>query len=37
KEQMVVSAIASTPQVLSASSYSPDEWERQCTAAGKTQ
>ncbi|EFD5409884.1 signal transduction protein PmrD, partial [Shigella boydii] len=23
--------------VLSASSYSPDEWERQCTAAGKTQ
>ncbi|EAA1660652.1 signal transduction protein PmrD, partial [Shigella boydii] len=21
----------------SASSYSPDEWERQCTAAGKTQ
>ncbi|EFV6108557.1 TPA: signal transduction protein PmrD, partial [Shigella boydii] len=22
---------------LSASSYSPDEWERQCTAAGKTQ
>ncbi|EOX7713362.1 signal transduction protein PmrD, partial [Shigella flexneri] len=24
-------------KVLSASSYSPDEWERQCTAAGKTQ
>ncbi|MCA6692370.1 hypothetical protein LF843_28040 [Vibrio parahaemolyticus] len=26
-----------TGKVLSASSYSPDEWERQCTAAGKTQ
>lgn len=26
-----------TVKVLSASSYSPDEWERQCTAAGKTQ
>lgn len=24
-----------TVKVLSASSYSPDEWERQCTAAGK--
>ncbi|HAG7450594.1 TPA: signal transduction protein PmrD, partial [Escherichia coli] len=23
--------------VLSASSYSPDEWERQCKVAGKTQ
>ncbi|HAI2028883.1 TPA: signal transduction protein PmrD, partial [Escherichia coli] len=23
--------------VLSASCYSPDEWERQCKAAGKTQ
>ncbi|MBD4803867.1 signal transduction protein PmrD, partial [Xanthomonas citri pv. citri] len=22
---------------LSASSYSPDEWERQCKVAGKTQ
>ena len=26
-----------TVKVLSASSYSPDEWERQCKAAGKTQ
>ncbi|EHU0915101.1 signal transduction protein PmrD, partial [Escherichia coli] len=24
-------------KVLSASSYSPDEWERQCKVAGKTQ
>lgn len=26
-----------TVKVLSASSYSPDEWERQCKVAGKTQ
>ena len=26
-----------TVKVLSASCYSPDEWERQCKAAGKTQ
>ncbi len=26
-----------TVKVLSASCYSPDEWERQCKVAGKTQ
>ena len=26
-----------TVKVLSASSYSPDEWERQCKSAGKIQ
>ena len=33
----LLSPLLHTVKVLSASCYSPDEWERQCKAAGKTQ